>query len=444
MRELYRRSIDAALWIVPLGFWAFAHYFTYKYASNVPYWDAWEYVEIVAGRRPLTWQVVWEQHNEHRIVWQTLFEIGWGRLTNWNQYLAAFFPFLFLGAAYALLLRRAIATRPWLTTPQRWLLAGALSLFMFSFRQYDHLIWEMMLCWGLLVLAMVLFAGAFTRYVEEGGGWRQTTWLAALVLVAAFSTGQGLAVNIFVVVAGALGLALGKRLPRGYWALALWSVALVAIYFVGYTKPAHHPPVTAALADLRTLVDYVLALLGGVVAWDFTYAWRVGVGILALALAVVGVLLWRDGLGAIWQFVARYPLVPMMGILLGAIVVGRVGLGAAQATASRYVPFTIVLLVPIVLAAIDLLRGAGGRAVTAALAVVVLALAPVWYLGYRQGLHEGWVRRNDLRSWRDCVLAQPSAIGTCDGKGVYPVAEILARRTLLLREEGLCFFADAR
>lgn len=443
MQRYLRSQLAAAVWLIPLGLWAFALYFTSKYASNVPYWDAWEYAELVAGVRPLTWGALWEQHNEHRIVWQTLFEVAWGRWARWDQYWASFAPMLVLGAGYCYLVVRAVRARPHLTPLQRALLVGALSPMLFTFRQYDFLLFDMMLCWAILAAAMIVFADLFPKYVagrDEGGGAGRAAALGGLVVVAALSTGQGLAVNVFVLAAGALALALRKPLPRGYAWLAALSAGLIAAYFVGYAKPPAHPPVTAALESPLLVAEYAAGLLGAPFAWRLRYAVFVGAAVAAVFAAAAAALVKRMGRDALWEVASRYPLIPMSAVLLGAILVGRVGFGAGQALASRYVAYTLLLVVPILLLALDLLGG--GRARTALLALLVAAIVPVWYLGYREGLHEGWVRRNDLRTYRDCVLAQPYALEACDGKNVYPVPVTLRRRTALLRDHGLCFFAD--
>src|SRR5215467_8512388 len=131
-----RLGLDALFWCVPVTLWLFTLYFTYKYATNVPYADSWEYTELALGLRPATLSVLWEQHNEHRIVLQRLFQLLLARYTAWDQYLAAFPAGLFLGAGNLCFLWQVARTRPHLTTVPRLLLLGTLSLWLFNFRQY--------------------------------------------------------------------------------------------------------------------------------------------------------------------------------------------------------------------------------------------------------------------------------------------------------------------
>jgi hypothetical protein len=429
---------------IPLALWLFAHYFTYKYAVDVPYWDAWEYTELVTGQRPVTIAAIWEQHNEHRIVWQTLFEIAWGRWMSWDLYLASFVPFLFFGAAYTLFIWRAVVTRAWLGLGERALLVSALSLLLFTFRQHDAFLLDMLLCWGILALAIVLFGAGFERLVAGRATRARVAGLAAAVAVATLSTGQGLAVNAFVLGVGLLALLLRKRLHTGLVVVAAVALALAAVYFVGYVKPPHHPSVTAALSNPSSVVAYMLVLLGSPFTAEQATASTIGTLVVVAFLALAAVWFWRERSEALWHLVTRYPVAPISAILLVAVLVGRVGFGPGQAIASRYVPYTLLLIASLGLAALDLARGASPKARAAALAVAVALLTPAWYASYREALHEGWVHRDDLTRWRDCVLQSPSAADRCDGAGVYPVPEELVRRTEQLRAKKLTFFADSR
>jgi hypothetical protein len=173
----YRRwfSLDTLFWGAPLSLWLFTLYFTYKYATNIPYADSWEYTEMVVGLRPVTFSVLWEQHNEHRIVWQTLFQLLLARYTAWNQYLAAFPAVLFLGAGNLCFLWHVSRTRPELTRLQRLLLLGTLSFWLFNFRQYEIFLWQMMATWGLLHLVLVLYGQYFGHFLERKGLTKKAT-----------------------------------------------------------------------------------------------------------------------------------------------------------------------------------------------------------------------------------------------------------------------------
>ncbi|HEX5975205.1 MAG TPA: hypothetical protein VFY57_08610, partial [Rubrobacteraceae bacterium] len=64
---------DPFLWAFPALLALFALGFAAAHAVNVPYWDEWEFTEVVAGTEPFTWNWVLTPHNEHWLVWQKLF-----------------------------------------------------------------------------------------------------------------------------------------------------------------------------------------------------------------------------------------------------------------------------------------------------------------------------------------------------------------------------------
>lgn len=442
MQERNLPAINAALWLIPASLWALAVHFTYTYACDIPWWDAWEFTELIAGTQPLTWHAVWEQHNEHRVVWQTLFELAWGKWVRWDQFTASFFPFVLIGAGNCLLIYQTLRRRRHLGFTRRALLLGVLSLLLFTFRQHDHLLWDMMLCWAMVTLAIVLFADAFPRYMAGGDGWGQVAWLGALVVVATLATGQGLAINSYLLVVGALAVVLRRDLPRGYLALAALSAGLIGLYFIGYVKPAHHPPLTAALSDPVGAVKYVTALLGSPFTPSYIHARVVGALVAAVLLVCVAALVKRHGNHALWEITVRHPLIPIGLIVAAVVLAGRLGLGAHQSMASRYVPYTALLVAGVLILALDLLGERRLRWQTPLLASLLLVMLPGWVESYRDARRQAEIRRDGLQGYIDCARHGATPLGECDGSRVYPDPEILERRTVLLRDRGLSFFAE--
>jgi hypothetical protein len=169
---------------------------------------------------------------------------------------------------------------------------------------------------------------------------------------------------------------------------------------------------------------------------------RIGIALVIVFATGLVVMVRRQGPAALWRVVAGRPLILVNGIVMCAFMVGRVGFGPGQAVASHYVPFNALFVVAALLLAFDQLKGRFSR--TLVLGAMVMVLVPTWYLGSRQALQEVAARRDGLQTYRNCVIADPSLLAQCDGSRVYPDPEILARRTALLRDHGLSFFADRR
>jgi len=429
------------VWLIPAAMWAFVLAFTRRYASNVPYWDSWEFTELITGTQPLSLSVLWAQHNEHRMVWQTLFELVVGRWARWNIYRASFVPGILFAVNSLLLISRALQDRRSLDLQGRILLVAGLTLVLFSFRGYVTFTYEMVMAWGCLALSLTAFAWTFPAFLKTG---RHLLRLVAILAAAAFSSSQGLALAVFVLLAAAGLTARGDRraMRPSYAVAAAFSAALLIVYFVGYVKPTRHPAITSFLTDPLQAVRYMAVLAGSPFAWDETWATWIGVGVLALFCSGLFALIRRAGWQSLWHVFIEHPLIGTNLIAMIAIMVGRVGFGAGQATASHYVPFNAIFVVSALLLAFDQIRSQAARKVV--LLVVLAAIVPAWYLGYRNAVGEMLLRRNPLEAYRECVLANPIEFSRCDGSHVYPHPPVLAARTVLLRDHHLAFFATTK
>lgn len=433
------RWLGAAIWLIPTLMWAFVLSFTWKYASNVPYWDSWEFTDLIAGTQPLSWHVLWYQHNEHRMVVQTLFEFAMGRLDHWNIYHASFVPGILFSINNLLLINRAVQDRRSLDPVARILVVAALTLILFTFRAYVTFTYDMVMAWACLALAMTAFSWTFPTYLETGRGLGR---LVVILVFATLSTSQGLALAVFVLLAGVVSLVGGRqqiRSPGSYIAVAAIAAALLSAYFIGYVKPTNHPSVLAALRDPPQAVRYIAVLAGSPFAWDERWAACIGFAVLTLFGAGLFVVARRDGVRALWNVFVGQPLIGTNLIAICAIMVGRVGFGPGQATASHYVPFNAIFVVSALLLAFDQISRRSVQ--KAALVLLIAANIPAWYLGYRNAVGEMLLRRNPLEAYQQCVLADRVDFSRCDGSHVYPDPSVLAARTILLRDHRLAFFA---
>ena len=68
------------------GVWAMmllaALSFVVKYGSNLPVCDEWRYVPYATGEQPVTAELLWQQHNEHRIPLPKILYLALSRLTH--------------------------------------------------------------------------------------------------------------------------------------------------------------------------------------------------------------------------------------------------------------------------------------------------------------------------------------------------------------------------
>ena len=433
---------DVLFWGVPLALWLFTLYFTYKYATNVPYADTWAYTDLVVGLQPVTPQVLWAQNNEHRLVWQTLFQVLLARYTAWNQYLAAFPAVLFLGAGNLCFLWYVARRYRDLPQLQRLLLLGTLSFWLFNFRQHEILTWNMMACWGLLHLALVLYGTTFPQFAEHGRG---AITLGVLLVLGTLSTGQGLALCAFTLLFSVVALVVRHKLLKAHVALAGFALLLLVVYFTDWHTLPYHPSVTSGLHQPYEAGRFLLALLGDPFATTPRYAVQAGIVVLLLVVASLAVAFRHERDAALWTLLVQYPWLGMTGIVMVSIMVGRVGMGIEQAVVSRYVPMGALFAATVLLLVCDTLPRFHPSLRPVLLAGLFCLTLPVWYVHYREAVVAGWTQRTVFNAYRDCVLAHQDSPESCDdGGALLPVKDALDRRVKLLRDHRMSFFAQTR
>ena len=204
----------------------------------------------------------------------------------------------------------------------------------FSLRQ-----WETML-WGFYVVVVMPVAAAFVAFLclARMKNERQAALFIGAMLsatIATYSAFQGL----MVWPVGLGQLLIGPLTRRRKVILAaIWSVVGIAqwlLYFIGYATPAHHPPMGFSW-------NYLLVGIGGALFETTPPAQACGFLVLILAAAAVLLVIVRRQVAqqSFWLAVMAYVLAT-----LGAITIGRSGLGVDQALSPRYATLTIPLVI---------------------------------------------------------------------------------------------------
>ena len=361
-------------------------FFICRYGVNVPHWDQWEFVALLekayAGKLSLA--DLFSQHNEHRLFFPRLFMLPLAAVSHYNTLLEMYFGWLLLllcsvvifcayrqkfGLSESTLLR---------FVPVTWLL--------FSWRQYENLLWG----WQ-ITFFMTAFAVVLTHYLlTSSKGLDKYLFLAiGSGIVASFSNSNGLLV-------WPIGLLQiwtrdqrvqsdsksSSRLNASVWVLTAACVCL--LYFIDYTKPQNHPSllhvVTAPFSSLR----YLLAVLGSPLGFKRGTAIAAG-----LLLTAVGILAYCIEIKksskltiSFWDSLVLFAL--LSGLMLA---VGRSGFGAGQALASRYTTFTILGIVALYIKSWEVFsaRGRLNRAVRVTfLCLIVQGLGVSFFHGAKK------------------------------------------------------------
>ena len=374
------RSIAAAVTLLIGAIPAlYIGWFVARYAVEVPAMDDWEMAPLIvkAHTGQLTFADLFSQQEEARTIVPKLIFILSAAGGHWDvrdQMMLSVAICVATAIAIYILLRRArlgmIATA---------VCFWASALLIFSPAQFE--LW--------------LFASGFPSYLPVlcilaallvlETRWRLGVKFAIAALLATISTftlahgllAWGLTFPVFLA---------SHRVTRWKHWLAGWCVmaaACAGTYFYGYSKPAHLPDFAPAIGA-GDYMQFLFAFLGG----SFAYAsdqhrvtTAIWVGAVALSLFVIAAIY---AVGRIQDLDWRRRLLPWFALGLYSIssgvlaTLGRVGFGLEYAISSRYVTFSLYLLVALValtaIIASDVMRTAPARTSRIVVAAGALSL----------------------------------------------------------------------
>ena len=336
------RNITWLLAIIPF---AFLLVIIVKFGVPVPYLDAWDFVPLLqkmdAGN--LTLSDIWTLHNEHRLLFPQIIMLGLARLTSWDIRFELGTSVLLATAIFLLLSRQVLVTAEKLQMPAlRWAIP-LIGVVVFSIGQYQNWLWG----WQLQIFLSVF--GVVAGIVLLGNPpftWIRFFGAALLGVIASYSFGNG---GVFWLV-GFLILWITIRPGQERWIrLTVWlflTGLTMGLYFYHYERLEEHPPLSLLFSHPLEYLVYIFKYLGNICA---QYSGRAGFdGGFALLYGFSGVVI------MIWAVVMlrrKRPndletLIPFFGVSLYSIGsafvvgIGRLGLGADQAVASRYCTVT--------------------------------------------------------------------------------------------------------
>jgi len=337
-----------------------------KYRVDVPAWDQWALVPLLEKSfdGTLTLNDLWAQHNEHRLVFPKLAMIFLARLSRWNiSYELALSILLATGifCALAFCLEKTFSSL--LESELRWPFVS-LSLMVFSLNQVENWLWG----WNVQIFLNTLSGiGVIILMTRKRLRWRNILAAAILGIIAAYSYASGL---LFFVI-GALVIILSVSVPkkrRFLYALFWSSISTVVIYsyLYHYRTPPQHPSLSLTLNSLLQYLKYVLTYLGAAL-----FSSDVNPLMAFLAGAAGGLLfvLVLTMILATKTIRAGGDLLPYLALSLYALLtalltgIGRAGFGTVQAMSPRYVAFSSLFWISLVVLMIILLRidEPGGR-----------------------------------------------------------------------------------
>ncbi len=371
-----------------------------RYGIDVPFWDEWAIAVLL--RRiddgTLTLGALFSQHNEHRMLVPLTIQILAAHVGTWDTRVGMW---LTQGVLAAMLGGCISLWRP-PTGPRYplWMVVSfaLVSLLLFSPAQHQNLFWGFQVSFYLP--AACLLASTIVAAAPAIGLGAALALIAALSTVASFSHFAGL--MTWPLSAAAVMLVRGRpgRHTRLMW--CAWTACVggvMGVYFLGYEPPTASPSVWLALGDPVALAGGVAVCVGGLLCVG---AHPVGLAIFGGAAISIAFL---SLLAVVWRYrsdaslvIGTAPWIVMgsFGFLTAiAIAIGRVGYGYVALLESRYVAFTVWILISILMIAATLrarLETAATRRMWHAVVACILALSavglPYHLASARRGYHE--------------------------------------------------------
>lgn len=349
--ESMRKPIRLCLFLIALFPAIFTLSLVTKYGVDIGYADEWTFAPLFskAHALTLTFADLFEQHNEHRYVFPKLLLILLTWLGHGNIRLQMFFS-VFLCGLTSLNLWWILGRTTQLVIEKRLLFLALINLVLFSPVQSENWMWGIQF---VLFLLNFFLTGAIAIAFSNLLIWKKFALCAAISLLATFSFGNGFLfwITTFPLVFVANPLTWKKKLGwTGAWGFA--GAIAVAIYLIGYIKPAHHPAVAASGNPLEYLL-YVTAFLGANLGKEMREESIVVPAIIGTVMLILYV-------GAIvFGLRRRDPILlkhtaPWLGIggfalaSAGLVSIARIGFGISQALDSRYTTFSVCMSVAVI------------------------------------------------------------------------------------------------
>ncbi|MBN1354725.1 hypothetical protein JXA40_00480 [bacterium] len=325
-----KTAVESALVILPAAIYWYA---VVRHSVNIPYMDDYDTILDFLNRWDRSPGMLFEQHNEHRIVFSRTVTLLAGLVKpvdlKWLVY---------CGNAATIVLFGLILRRNQDGSADSAAAIPAAFLF-FSFSHWENMTWAAA---SLQFFYVALFSFMCISWAISPKNLIFTAGLAWGVL-GSFTGGNGIVALIAVVAyymaqarsSSEANMELRRTFPRLLLSI-LVTCAVGFEYVRNYLAPAHHPELSRALAQPVRLALYFFAFLGSYMVW-------VPLAVLAgiMTCLVFGYLVmknpWR------WNPVPYLTVLYVIGCAgLGALV--RSGFGVQQAVTSRYRIFSILAL----------------------------------------------------------------------------------------------------
>ncbi len=339
------------------------------FGVNAPFWDDWNNLKAYyawTNSKTVVDMIfaTFAQNNEHRILIPRLFTFPIMGLSHGNCKLLMYISQFFLYMTYLLFIKRLETLETDLNNKQsliRDLLPSALVfMLIYSPMQWENMLWGFQIAWIMLMLFTVFGFYFFHKYIETG----KYIFLVAsclLMILASFSSLQGLAIGIVYLLMGVImhmsdsSVHFSAKEVVSYLSILIVYLVSIILYFRNYVSPNWVPDYDL---NILKILWFYLAVSGTVVTPYFGEA----NGMLNTMTVIYGTVMGTVcTFFFVWVFILciRRRLVRKYYFELSTILfcigfrmmiaLGRYGLGIGYlGAASRYNTFSLIAIAALV------------------------------------------------------------------------------------------------
>jgi len=416
----------------------------FRYGVDLIDWDQWEIALffIKASRGSLTAADLFAQQAEYRQFFPNLIFVALGWLTHWNIK-AEMFVSLLLACLIAFNLYKLSLMTFYGNHSTRVLLMLITTLLVFTPAQFESwLLGEQIIYFMPAVCITTSLCVAYSKLSSPA----KLIICLLLAIVSTFSSANGLI--IWIVIAPTLFF----RSASGWkdWRFAVWVLGLLlssVIYFNGFQKPAYTPSLSTALYQPLRGLFFFCAFLGAPLMTSNRFLLvAAGLGALFATLFVLSFLyVWKriedrklQHQSTGWLMLGGYSFITAI-----MVSVGRVGFGLDQSLSSRYITFSVYLLISLLylvpLLVDDLMKRKGltrSKSRKRLITVAISALIFLHLLNSAAAIRQmAWMKVRRLES-KACLLFINVMPNECLSNG-FPELSVLRSRINAINELGL-------
>jgi hypothetical protein len=405
---------------------------------NVPYWDQWEFISLFEkmNNGTLTFQDLFSQHNEHRIFFPKIIMLIIAFLTGYNnKYETYFIEFLlFINLAISFLVIKKsfnIKSIPYWFVPIPFLI--------FTLNQYENMLWGFQIGFVMVqTISLTTFYFIFMLAKTEDRKFKYFYFISSIIsgIIASFSSIMGLVIWP----SGILQFLISpfKRRDKIIYSF-IWTITGIAswiIYFINYHKPGHHPDIFFFLHNPVMFSKYFFTCIGTALFWSKDNAF-IGGSIIFFFLLITLYCLYKNNRlkdNAFWIGGTVFSLLTVL-----SITIGRCGFGVEQSTASRYVTFSIIILISLYAILIDLNIQKKQILIKSLLILLIFMILISIPYSYKFGFEKGKNKKNDLEATIPSLLNYEKATKE-ELEKLYPSSELLKQRAFFLKMNNISIF----